>query len=205
MDVARRALLALLFLLAAALGPRPAAAADVTLYEVFENMSIVQGDGRTYRQAWAALLGTARPGTLLCPWPVPCEIHATGTSSVELATGKGTVSGDLKVVVEGDNPVDGPEAVVLSGTFGGVMDFSPALLTGWPYGIVVGTVSVEGGGSSPFTGTFALPFIRIAKLIPNYLTFTNLQPVGSVMVQDSEKIFGKPMVKFEICFGAGGC
>jgi hypothetical protein len=204
MDWTRSAALALLFLLAAVAGPRPAAAADATLYEVFENMSIAQHDGRTYREGWAALTGTARPGTLLCPLPVTCTLHATGASSVEVTTGKGTVGGDLKVVVQGDNDVDGPEAIVLAGQFSGTMDFSPALLAGLPYGIVVGTATIEGVGSSPFTGIFALPF-RKNSVIPQYLTFTGLQPTGTVLARSDERLFGDPMVKFEICLGSGGC
>ena len=200
----RRAPLLLLFLLAVVVGPRPAAAAEATLYEVFENMFIAQYDGRTYREGWAALTGTARPGTLLCPLPLTCALHATGASRVEVATGKGTFGGDLKVVVQGDNEVDGPEAIVLAGQFSGTMDFSPALLAGLPYGIVVGTVTMEGGGSSPFTGIFALPFRR-NTVIPQYLTFTGLQPTGTVMVRTDERLFGEPMVKFEICLGSGGC
>jgi hypothetical protein len=84
------------------------------------------------------------------------------------------------------------------------MDFSPALLAGLPYGIAIGTATVEGVGSSPFTGIFALPF-RKNNLIPHYLTFSGLQPSGSVMVRGDERLFTEPMVKFEICLGSGGC
>jgi len=66
--------LSLLSLLAVAVGPSPAAAADAALYEVFENMAMVRRDGHDYREGWAALIGTARPGTLLCPLAARCEI-----------------------------------------------------------------------------------------------------------------------------------
>jgi hypothetical protein len=145
-----------------------------------------------------------RSGTLLCPLTVTCAIHATGAASVEIATGQGTISGDLAVVVQGDNQIDGPEAIVLAGHLSGTMDFSPALLAGLPYGIVVGTVTVDGGGSSLFTGIFALPFLRNTK-IPQYLTFTGFQPTGTVMVRDDERLFTEPMVKFEFCLGSGSC
>src|SRR5438034_998428 len=144
MDWTRKAGLPLLFLLAAVAGPTPASAADATMYELVESMSIVQHDGRAYRQAWAAIDGTARPGTLLCPFQVTCTLVGWGWSNVETITGKGTFSGSFTVVVDGDNAVDGPEASVLSGRFGGTMDFSPALLARppQPYGTVVGTVTV---------------------------------------------------------------
>jgi hypothetical protein len=61
-------------------------------------------------------------------------------------------------VVQGDNPVDGPEAVVLNGAFTGHMDFSPAIVHQIPYGSVVGRVSSGRGKSAPFTGVFRLPF-----------------------------------------------
>src|SRR5688572_29122582 len=123
----------LLFWLALAAGPEPAAAADVTLYELIENMSMARYGGDDHRLAWTALAGTARPGTLLCPLPVTCAVHATGMSSVKVATGEGTFRGEFTVVVPGDNDVDGPEAAILTGTFSGVMDFSPPLRVGQPY------------------------------------------------------------------------
>ncbi len=128
MDWTRKAVFPLLLLLAVVIGPRPASAADARLYELVESMSVVQEDGRTYRQAWAALDGTARPGTLLCPLQVTCELHGWGWSRVDVATGQGPFSGYFSVVVDGDNAVDGPEAVVQWGRFSGTMDFAPALL-----------------------------------------------------------------------------
>ena len=206
MDWTRKAAHALLLLLAAVVAPRPVAAADLTLYETFENMSIVRRDGRDYREAWSPLVGTARAGTLLCPLTVTCEVHAIGMSSVDLATGQGTVSGYLTAVVQGDNQADGPEATVLSGKFNGKMDFSPALLYGQPYGTVVGTVTV-GGVSSAFTARFHLPFTfpDDPSRTPYYLSFTGLQPTGVVPVAANETTLGEPMVKFVICLGSGGC
>lgn len=210
MDWTRKLVLPLLLLLAAAIGPRSASAADATLYELMENMSIVQHDGGNYRQAWAALDGTARPGTLLCPFQVTCEIHGWGWSEVDIATGKGTFSGSFAVVVDGDNAVDGPEAVVQWGKFGGTMDFSPAFVAGKPYGTVVGKVTVgnsKGSVDSPLTGTFYLPF---AAALPDdppgttyYLSFTN--PRGVAPVGATEKALNRPTVKFEICLGSGAC
>jgi hypothetical protein len=208
MNWTRKAVLPLLFLLAVVIGPSPAAAADARLYELLESMSIVQENGRTYRQAWAALDGTARPGTLLCPLQVTCELHGWGWSRVDIATGQGTVSGHFSVVVDGDNTVDGPEAVVQSGRFSGTMDFSPALLKHLPYGTVVGKVTVANGKTaqdSPFTGTFYLPFVLPGdpSNTPYYLNFTD--PSGVAPVGDEERALKRPTVKFEICLGAGPC
>jgi len=209
MDWTRKAGLPLLFLLAAVAGPTPASAADATLYELVESMSIVQHDGRAYRQAWAAIDGTARPGTLLCPFQVTCTLVGWGWSNVETTTGKGTFGGSFTVVVDGDNAVDGPEASVLSGRFGGTMDFSPALLARppQPYGTVVGTVTV-GNTSAPMKGTFLLPFVLPGDPTntPYYLGLIGLQPDGSVMpVKDSERALNRPTVKFQICLGSGSC
>jgi len=74
-------------------------------------------------------------------------------------TGQGDFSGTLDVVVQGDNRVDGPELVVMTGSFQGQMDFSPALVQGVPYGTVVGTMKLSTAKHSiPFTGVFRLPF-----------------------------------------------
>lgn len=207
MDWPRKAAFALLFLLAAVIEPRPATAADATIYELMENMSIVQRDGRQYRQGVAALDGRARPGTLLCPLPTTCELHGIGTSSVDIATGKGTFSGFFTVVVDGDNAVDGPEVPVATGRFSGTMDFSPAFLWGQPYGTVVGTVTV-GSVSSPFTGPFLLPFVFPGdpSNTPYYLAFTGLMPNGTVVpVGEAEKALNRPTVKFEICLAGSAC
>jgi hypothetical protein len=213
----------LLFLFAVAMVPEPAAAADVTLYEIIENMSMVRHGGNEHRLSWAALAGMARPGTVLCPLPatapgelepqpgaIPrpnqdgCTIHATGLSSVKVATGEGTFRGDFTVVAAGDNDVDGPEAVVLKGDFNGIMDFSPAFLAGQPYGLVFGTLGIAGGPPSPFTGVFHLPFVlrEDRTRTPHYLGFTGLRPNGTVVpVGANERALGRPTVKFEICLG----
>jgi hypothetical protein len=166
-------------LLAAVLGmPAIAFAADATLYELTENMKITRGKPR--RVATSQLMGFARVGTPLCPQGIVdavspgakrCAINATGSDNISLATGLGDFLGAFTVVVQGDNPFDGPELVVMSGSFRGRMDFSPALVLGLPFGTVAGTMTPEGGkakpGSFPFTGVFRLPFAgNISTLIP---------------------------------------
>jgi len=154
--------------LAVAGAPAIAGAGGATLYELTENMKIVpknrpaQNPGR--RVATSALTGVAAVTTPLCPTasltsaPGSCAVNVLGTDDVSLTTGLGTLSGSFTTVVQGDNPVDGPEAVVLTGTFTGQMDFSPAIVHQVPYGSVVGRVSSGRGRSTPFTGVFRLPF-----------------------------------------------
>jgi hypothetical protein len=156
--------LAVLSVLAA---PAVARAGTATLYELTENMKILttRHDGRTStsRAATSELAGVAQVGTPLCPsadlasGPGGCAVNVTGSDNVSLATGLGMLAGTFTTVVQGDNPVDGPEAVVLQGAFNGRMDFSPAILNQVPFGTVVGKVYAS-RHSTPFTGVFRLPF-----------------------------------------------
>lgn len=154
--------------LASISGPRPAAAADVTLYELTENMAILLDDGQRFRTASSALTGWAALGTPLCPATLvafynpgasACVVNATGSDRIDTRTGKGDFNGTLTVVVHGDNAVDGPELVVMKGSFRGKMDFAPALVNGVPYGTVTGAMKLsKSKGRIPFTGVFRLPF-----------------------------------------------
>jgi hypothetical protein len=148
--------------------PALAGAGSATLYELTENMKVVQKNtqhnstGR--RVATSALTGVAQPGTPLCPsekfksGPAGCAVNVLGSDNISLATGLGTLSGSFATVIQGDNPVDGPEAIVLRGEFKGQMDFSPAILHQIPFGTVVGKVRPEWGRATEFTGIFRLPF-----------------------------------------------
>ena len=149
--------------------PAMASAGGATLYELTENMKLVQrshGHGTPVgrRIATSAITGVAAVGTPLCPIPefasgkAGCAVNVLGSDNVSLKTGLGTLQGNFSTVVQGDNPVDGPEAVVLKGTFLGHMDFSPAILNQIPFGTVVGKVSPQGARRSDFTGVFRLPF-----------------------------------------------
>jgi hypothetical protein len=149
-------------------GSRTASAADATLYELTENMSVLLDDGVRHRNASSALTGWAAVGTPLCPATLvasyspgasACAVNATGSDSIDTTTGTGDFKGTLTVVVQGDNPADGPELVVMNASFSGKMDFSPALLNGVPYGTVTGTMKTTNGNDRfPFTGVFRLPF-----------------------------------------------
>lgn len=150
--------------------PAMASAGGATLYELTENMKLVQRNHRhgtpvARRIATSAITGVAAPGTPLCPipefqsGPAGCAVNVLGSDNVSLLTGLGTLSGDFTTVVQGDNPVDGPEAVVLRGEFHGQMDFSPAILHQIPFGTVTGKVKTHGSRKrESFTGVFRLPF-----------------------------------------------
>jgi hypothetical protein len=167
------------------------------LYELTENLSLKALKGGQ-RKATSQLLGVARSGTPLCPTTLgaDCTINATGSDNISLATGLGTFGGTFTVVVQGDNPVDGPEAVVARGHFSGKMDFSPAILNGVPLGTVTGEVGLNGNPTVPFTGTFRLPFGSVSSAF--YLDSAGqMQPV-----LPEERALGYPTVKFEISFPA---
>jgi hypothetical protein len=150
--------------------PALASAGGATLYELTENMKLVQRQHKNRpavgrRIATSAITGVAEPGTPLCPVPefqsgkAGCAINVLGHDNISLVTGLGTIQGDFTTVIQGDNPVDGPEAVVLKGEFSGKMDFSPAILYQTPYGTVTGKVKADGSRKrEDFTGVFRLPF-----------------------------------------------
>lgn len=139
-----------------------------TLYELTENMKVVERHKRreplSRRIAMSALTGVSEVGTPLCPvpelqsGPAGCAINVLGKDNISLLTGLGTFEGDFATVIQGDNPVDGPEAVVLRGGFRGQMDFSPAILHQIPFGTVTGRVRADRGRDTAFTGVFRLPF-----------------------------------------------
>ena len=205
---------ALVMIVPALVGPSIAAAADAQLYELTENMRLVNGRVVTSRKATSQLMGWANAGTPLCPATLvqglaaaalipaettQCWINATGRDSIDVATGQGPFGGSYTVVIQGDNQVDGAEFVVSRGTFKGRMDFSPAILMGVPYGTVVGSLTPQGAASVPFTGTFRLPFVLPAG--DGYTPALYLTDEGGVIpVAGDEYSLGEPTVRFEITF-----
>jgi hypothetical protein len=181
--------------------PALASAGDhARLYELTENMKLVQRKlkGRVpveRRIASAAITGVAQVGTPLCPaeefasGPAGCAVNVQGSNNISLKTGLGTLQGTFATVIQGDNPVDGPEAVVLKGGFHGQMDFSPAILHQIPFGTVSGKVTVGRGPDfpilfrkplpsakgQPFTGVFRLPFVGNFE--------TDVEPYPGVIVK----------------------
>jgi len=220
-------LLGLMFLLFALMvGPLPALAEepDAVLYEVTEDMylkdsagnfvsSVLPGGRRT---AVAQLSGWAKVGTPLCPWFVlsinpkakKCTVNATGADDLSLDTGKGTLAGAYAVVVQDDNLVDGPEFVIMTGTFKGDADLSLSLSRQAPIGFITnGVATIDGNPAAAFkfTGTFRLPFWvdevgrhhKPRKEIDAYYLSNSGRPRK---VQDNERSLGFPTVRLEIDF-----
>jgi hypothetical protein len=220
-------LLGLMFLLFILMvGPLPALASgpDAVLYEVTEDMylkdaagnfvsSVVPG-GR--RSAVAQLSGWAKVGTPLCPSSVlalmpkakKCTVNATGADNLSLATGKGMLSGSYAVVVQGDNDVDAPEFVIMTGTFSGDADLSLSMSGQAPLGFITnGVATIDGrpGAVFKFTGTFRLPFAvddggrqhRARRELDAYYMDDN----GHLKkIKDHERSLGVPTVRLDIEF-----
>ena len=196
---------------------------DAVLYEVTEDMylrdpsgqfvsSVMPGGSRT---AVAQLTGWARVGTPLCPaWVLAinpglkqCTLNATGSDNLSLDTGVGTVSGAFAVVVQGDNTVDAPEFVVMTGTFNGAADLSKAFAGVAPLGYITsGAGSVDQTGAQfAFTATFRLPFSidtvgknhKARRSSAAYYLGDNGKPFP---VKKNEKSIGFPTVRLEINF-----
>lgn len=158
---------------------------DAVLYEVAEE-AVIEGKSTAFtfdptvpvpdpprRDATAALTGWAELGTVLCPnemlvvYPKAkrCAVNAVGFDAISLISGQGPVFGQFFVVLNLDNPVDGPEIVVAQGQFQGAGDLSPALL-GTPLGSISGGTGSVTYFFTPtpltvnfvFDGTFRLPF-----------------------------------------------
>ncbi len=227
--------LALLFLLfALVISPAPALAGSgigegvgLVLYEVTEDMYLLDSQGKptaslasaARRAAISQLSGLAKFGTPLCPWELlalapgakGCTVNVAGGDNLSLADGKGTVGGTFAVVVQGDNPVDAPEFVVMTGSFAGAADLSLPFANVAPIGYVTsgqGAIDVN-GVSTPaftFTGTFRLPFAldtagkhaKPKRNAPAYYLADDFRTV--VPVQADEKSLGWPTVRLEIKF-----
>jgi hypothetical protein len=184
MNPTTKRMIAILGLVGAAVTGAPvvASAGGATLYELTENMKVVQRGFKhrpavERRIATAAISGTAERGTPLCPaekfesGQFFCVVNVQGSDNVSLRTGLGTLTGRFTTVIQGDNPVDGPEAVVLTGEFEGRMDFSPAILNNIPFGTVTGKLKADGKGRNDrnrkreeFIGVFRLPFAGNAEV-----------------------------------------
>lgn len=201
------ALLALALALLPGVGAAQEPDVNATLYEVTETMKVRLHPAGGRRVATAALMGWVSAGTPLCPAELAggaarCTVIAFATDNINLATGRGPVRGSFAVVVQGDNPVDAPELVVIRGEISGTIDLSPLLGTPpSPLGFVTGRWSAHGVGGTPLagfrghgrlSGTFRLPFV-INGSVPLYLT-----DGGPVPVAPEEYSLGLPTVKLEL-------
>jgi hypothetical protein len=191
--------------------------ADAVLYEVNENMYLIDDDGNvvlpqsaTRRQAEASLYGWARLGTLLCPTAFlvsdprkeTCTVTAAGVDDLSLQTGMGGVSGTYAVVLQDDNAADAPEYVVMNGAFRGYMDLSMR-----PLGKITGTFTPNGSPyAARFCGTIRLPFAlnaRGKREMPKrngsaYYLADDYQTL--ISVQRAETSLGLATVRFELNF-----
>lgn len=194
----------LLFLTATlVLGAVPAMAQQALLYEVTETMSL-RGIRNPRRIATAALMGSVQGGAPICPalLAVPsCSINVIASDDIRSDTGKGWVSGNFDIVVQGDNPFDGPELTVARGTLRGDIDLSPTLVN-IPLGSISGRWTVTGLPDGPlatykskgtFVGTFRLPF---GDAPPSYLSDVFVPfPLAA-----NEFSLGVPTVRLEVTF-----
>jgi len=196
---------------------------DAVLYEVTEDMVLMDASGARVaspvangrRSAVAQLTGWAKVGTPLCPTWVKyinpalkqCTLNASGADNLSLATGTGTVGGTWAVVVQGDNSVDAPEFVVMTGKFSGVADLSKAFSGVAPLGYITsGTGSIDQtGGQFQFTATFRMPF-SIDTVGKNHKArrSSNAYYLGDdgkpFPVKKNEKSIGFPTVRLELAF-----
>jgi hypothetical protein len=215
----------LVMLLALMLGPCPALAGErirrpvlpnsyATLYEVTETVRFDAAAGLsvTLRDAVATLMGAAKLGTPLCPAAVlvtnpavqTCEISGQGKDSVSLATGLGPVWGKFAVLINAPGNSDDhvPDLPVLTGTFTGDVDLSPAVLAQIPLGYLTnGRLTIDQTGQViPFSGTFRLPFSLVddeGRKRDFYLAADGTL----VNVKQHERDLGFPLVRLEVTFG----
>ena len=218
-------------------GPAP----DAVLYEVTEDAVFLDASGNptgdpnqiARRIATAQLTGWAALGTPLCPsellvvYPKAkrCAVNAIGQDDITIGvvsfdplvlSATGPVSGQFVVVVQGDNPTDGPEVAVGGGTFQGAGDLSPTL-TGVPLGFVSGgtgvvvfpVIPVPGGGyytqEFSFSGTFRLPFSMASdgshgRAWINRAAFYLKDNGKPLRVRENERSIGWATVRLEINF-----
>ena len=218
-------LLSLLFLLLTLMvGPFPALAderirrpvvpnSDATLYEVTETVRFDAAAGLsvTMRNAIATLMGSARLGTPLCPPAVlltnpavrTCEISGQGQDRVSLATGLGPVWGQFAVLINAPGNSDNhvPDLPVLTGSFTGDVDLSPAVRSQIPLGYLRnGRLTIDQTGQViSFSGTFRLPFSRVDDDGHNR-DFYLAADGTPIPIRQHERDLGFPLVRLEVTF-----
>lgn len=217
---------------------------NAQVYELTENASLIARGAVGSEASVSSMLGFIQPGNALCPaqfaaparrshrgryrgdirdiGPV-CTVTITGTNIVDLATGLGSINGTFAVL--GPDPinplaVDAPEVPVITGTFYGNMDFSPAVLAGAPYGTVTGVLTAGASVSVPFKGVFMMPFDAAcswsdsddrddrgtAYVTDCYLTYalsgtpSVVTVTGMVPVTSAQKAIDYPTARFDIYF-----
>ena len=208
--------------------------ADAVFYELTESMKLIPRELGTFRVASSALRGVADRGTPFCPNDVltaygitadSCTVVAVGSDDISLLTGLGTFTATIDIVIDGDNPFDGPEFVIGTLAVRGDMDFSPALFGNqYPFGTILGNiVQTDGTARRRFAGVFRLPFLGSVEIAPGftlrnffcpgsvpsphlpmdfvYLDTIDGQPNGKCIdVRPEELSLDTPVVRFELWF-----
>ena len=217
---------------------------NAQVYELTEEASLTAAGALGSEVSVSSMIGFVQSGTALCPaqfatparrahrgryrgdirdlGPV-CTVTITGNNTVDLATGLGSISGTFAILGPdpiNPNAVDAPEVALMTGTFNGSMDFSPAVRAGVPYGTVTGVLSSGASVRVPFTGVFVMPFDaacswrgdddrddRGASFVTDcYLTYTlsGTPPVvtvtGMVPLTPAQKAIDFPTARFDIYF-----
>jgi hypothetical protein len=218
-------LASLMFLLLAGL-PGQAASFDVAFYELTERMTF---DGVT-RTGEGSLAGHAKVGrSPLCPRDVvealaaagfalpghPCYVTATGRDVLSLQTFGGTFEALIEVKVQGDNPVDAPELVVMRASIVGdlVIADQELRLLAIPRGTLTIThvldpatfTYVEVKAEFPLTGMVRLPFAiepdgRSRKARRSDAAFYLSDQGQPVRVKRNEHSLGVATARFELSF-----
>jgi hypothetical protein len=205
----------------------------VKLYEISERVTFdpqsLDGKFVVFRNAISPLLGFAPLGTPLCPSvllsTVPhmesCTVIATGTDSVSTVTGLGPVHGTFDVVINapGNSAIHIPDLPVISGTFTGMNDLSPAVRFGVPLGSITGTFKItqmaDASGmlhlvppvTLAFTGTFRLPFALDRDGWPKkrhhgHAAFYLADDLRTLIpIRPGERSISFPAVRLEVSFG----
>ena len=180
---------------AAVSAPSLAAAADVTLYELTENVTLT----RKSRSAISQLADTARKGTPICPEKLlipgrfECVVNVAGDDDVDRTTGHGPVDGKFTVDFKGD------------------MDFGPSLTRNLPYGTVMVLPHAVPGqrAARRLRWPHAAPGALSPGPRPNpkpgddvaWIEVVNGQPTGWRIDDAPEQMnLGRPVVRFEITF-----
>jgi hypothetical protein len=231
-------LTALAAVLGAGSSPAAPAGPHAVFYEVVENLT----EESPHRVSHWAAQGTAAVGSPFCPTeliqallrrrlisrtPDSCVITAFGMDDIDLATGTGEVTVlDFATVINGDNVVDGPERVVLTGTLAARLTLVPF----GPLGVVpdirgrsstigpaVPLIRVTDGVFTPdpffgiqlppvnFSGTFRLPFKvedggRLQRPTRDHPAYYLGDDGRLIEVQPDEFTFGFPMLRAEVTF-----
>jgi hypothetical protein len=214
-------------LVALAAGPAFAGGPDAVFYELTETMTY--NATTNTRKGEGALAGEAKRGTPLCPQALMdalvaggvirrpsarCYVTAYGADALapllneagQVVTWMGPLQATIAVKVQGDNPIDAPEAIVMTGKLEGqlwVADENMRLL-----GIAGSFVADLPDGTTaapvPFSGKVRLPFVKDEDgrhRRPWKERAFYLRDDGKLeRVQDDEMSLGRPTARFELNF-----